>query len=207
MVFCPYCLDTLPSAYLLRCFLALGFCPFFACSVLHIAASLLCLLYLQTRTETNFLQFGWSWKRKPFLKHPLCFGGQGDKSLWKNLFSTLSLWGINTSFFKYGNYWKSSNHPWIQVILYFKRSNLWQTKPFHFFWYQKKVAYSTRRHHKPFCFSGFSWAFWIVLHSSGWCERACFRGGMFWKGLSYSYVVLKKTEFVFIAEDRINGFL
>lgn len=48
------CFHTLLSAYILRCFLTLGFCPFFACSLLHIAASLLCLLYLQTRTGATF---------------------------------------------------------------------------------------------------------------------------------------------------------
>lgn len=156
--------------------------------------------YLQTRTGTNFLQFGWSWKQNNLLLNThFVFVGK-MVNLFERTFAPLllSFFGINTSFFKYDNYWKWSIHPWIQVILYFKRSPFWQTTPFHFLQLQKWVTYSTHKHHQPCCFPGFSWK--NVLNSPAfiWLVwESLLSGGMFWKGLSYSYVVLKKPEFVF----------
>lgn len=162
------------------------------------------------KDRSYFSQFDWSWKQNNLLLNTHFVLVGKVVNLFERTFSPLLLssLGINTSFSKYDNYWKWSNHPWVQVILYFKRSNFWQTRPFHFLQHQKKVTYSTHKHHQPFCFPGFSWKnvlnsptfIWLVWESLlSWRHV--------WKGLSYSYVVLKKTEFVFIAEDRINGFL
>lgn len=116
-------------------------------------------LYLQTRTGTNFLQFGWSWKQNNLLLNTHFALVGKVVNLFQRTFAPLLLssFGINASFFKYENYWMWSNHPWIQVILYFRRSNFWQTRPFHFLWLQKKVTYSTHKHYQPCCFPGFSW--------------------------------------------------
>lgn len=96
----PGSFDTLLSAYVLRCLLNLGFYPFFY--LFHLAHSSFPALpsYVQTRTGTNFLQFGCKLKAKqPSLKHPLCFDGQGGKSLGKNICTTLAFLFWDQSFF------------------------------------------------------------------------------------------------------------
>lgn len=111
------------------------------------------------KDRNYFSQFDRSWKQNNLLLNTHFVLVGKVVNLFERTFSPLLLssLGINTSFSKYDNYWKWSNHPWMQVILYFKRSNFWQTRPFHFLQHQKKVTYSTHKHHQPFCFPGFSW--------------------------------------------------
>lgn len=88
---------------------------------------------LQTRTGANLLQFDWSWKQNNLLLNTHFVLVGKVVNLFERTFAPflLSSFGINTSFFKYDNYWKWSSHAWIQVILYL-RSNLWQTRAFNF---------------------------------------------------------------------------
>lgn len=110
----PHCFHTLRSTYVLRNWLLPIFCLF---PLAHVAASLLCLLYLLTRTGTNFMQLGWSCKQNNLLLNTHFFLVGEAINLFERAFSPLLLssLGIDTFFFQsaFDNYWKWSNHPWL----------------------------------------------------------------------------------------------